>query len=36
MRFNTALMAQMTKGEVAAALTNLAKEEDAMMASVLK
>lgn len=36
MRFNTALMAQMTKGEVAAALANLAKEEDAVMASVLK
>ena len=36
MRFNTALMAQMSKGEVAAALTNLANEEDALMAAVLK
>jgi uncharacterized protein (DUF302 family) len=36
MRFNTGLMAQMTKGEVAAALTNLSKEEEALMASVLK
>lgn len=36
MRFNTTLMAQMSKGEVAAALTNLANEEDAMMATVLK
>lgn len=36
MRFNTGLMAQMTKGEVAAALTNLSKEEDAVMAAVLK
>ena len=36
MRFNTALMAQMSKGEVAAALGNLANEEDAMMAAVMK
>jgi uncharacterized protein (DUF302 family) len=36
MRFNTALMAQMSKGEVATALTNLANEEDALMAAVLK
>ncbi len=36
MRFNTALMAQMSKGEVAAALSNLANEEDAMMAAVMK
>lgn len=36
MRFNTALMAQMSKGEVAAALASLANEEEALMASVLK
>lgn len=36
MRFNTALMAQMTKGDVAIALTNLANEEEAMLAGVLK
>lgn len=36
MRFNTGLMAQMSQGEVAAALANLSKEEDAVMASVLK
>lgn len=36
MRFNTSLMAQMSQGEIAAALANLAKEEDAVMAAVLK
>lgn len=36
MRFNTTLMAQMSKGEVAAALTNLAHEENAMMDIALK
>jgi len=36
LRFNTGLMAQMSQGEVAAALANLAREEDAVMASVLK
>jgi uncharacterized protein (DUF302 family) len=36
MRFNTSLMAQMSQGEVAAALVNLAREEDALMASVMK
>ncbi len=36
MRFNTALMGDMAQGEVAAALNNLAKEEDAVMSVVLK
>jgi uncharacterized protein (DUF302 family) len=36
LRFNTELMAQMSQGEVAAALAKLAKEEDAVMAAVLK
>jgi uncharacterized protein (DUF302 family) len=36
MRFNTSLMAQLSQGEVAAALGNLAKEEDAVLATVLK
>lgn len=36
MRFNTSMLAQMTKGEVATALTNLANEEDAMLAPVFK
>jgi hypothetical protein len=36
MRFNTSLMAGMAQGEVATALTNLAKEEDALMSVVLK
>jgi uncharacterized protein (DUF302 family) len=36
MRFNTAMMAQMSKGEVATALTNLANEEEALLAAVLK
>lgn len=36
MRFNTSLMAGMAQGEVATALTNLAREEDALMSTVLK
>lgn len=36
MRFNTSLMAGMAQGEVATALSNLAKEEDALMRVVLK
>jgi uncharacterized protein (DUF302 family) len=36
MRFNTSMMAGMAQGEVAAALTNLAKEEEALMSTVLK
>lgn len=36
MRFNTGLMAQLSQGEVAAALANLAKEEDAVLAAVVK
>lgn len=36
MRFNTSLMAQMSQGEISAALANLAKEEEAVMAHVLK
>lgn len=36
MRFNTTLMAKMSKGEVATALINLAHEENAMMDSALK
>ena len=36
MRFNTSLMAQMSQGEVAVALANLAKEEDAVLGSALK
>ncbi len=36
MRFNTSLMAQMSQGGISAALTNLAKEEEAVMSSVLK
>jgi uncharacterized protein (DUF302 family) len=36
MRFNTALTAQMAKGEVAAALVSLAKEEDAIVAGVVR
>jgi len=36
MRFNTSLMAQLSQGEVAAALANLAKEEDAVLATVIK
>ena len=36
MRFNTALTAQMAKGDVATALSGLAREEDAMLAGVLR
>jgi len=36
MRFNTALIAQMAQGNVATALNNLAKEEDAVLAGVLR
>ncbi len=36
MRYNTALIAQMAKGEVATALNNLAKEEGAVMAGVVR
>lgn len=36
MRFNTALTAQAAKGDVATALTNLAREEDAIMAGVVR
>lgn len=36
MRFNTSLMAQLSQGGVATALANLAKEEDAVLATVLK
>ncbi len=36
MRFNTALTAQMAKGDVATALAALSKEEDAMLAGVLR
>lgn len=36
MRFNTGLMAQLSNGEVATALTNLAREEDAVLSTVLK
>jgi uncharacterized protein (DUF302 family) len=36
MRFNTTLTAQMAKGDVAIALANLAKEEDAVMAGVVR
>ncbi|HYP67005.1 MAG TPA: DUF302 domain-containing protein [Thiobacillaceae bacterium] len=36
MRFNTALTAKMAKGDVATALFNLAKEEDAIMAGVVR
>lgn len=36
MRFNTSLMTQPSQGEVATALANLSKEEDAVLASVLK
>lgn len=36
MRFNTSMMAGMAQGDVATALTNLAKEEDALMNTVLK
>jgi uncharacterized protein (DUF302 family) len=35
MRFNTPLIAQMAKGQVATALTNLNKEEEAVLAGVL-
>jgi uncharacterized protein (DUF302 family) len=36
LRFNTGLMAQMSQGEVASALASLAREEEAVMATVLK
>jgi len=36
MRFNTALTAQMAKGDVATALAALSKEEDAMLVGVLR
>jgi uncharacterized protein (DUF302 family) len=36
MRFNTSLMAEGAKGDVATALANLAREEDALMTAVLK
>ena len=36
MRFNTGLMAQLSNGEVATALANLAREEDAVLSTVLK
>ncbi len=36
MRFNTSLMAQLSNGEVASTLANLANEEDTVLASVLK
>ncbi len=36
MRFNTTLTAQMAKGEVATALSSLAKEEDAIMVEVIR
>jgi uncharacterized protein (DUF302 family) len=36
MRFNTALTAQMAKGDVATALAGLSREEDAILAGVLR
>jgi uncharacterized protein (DUF302 family) len=36
MRFNTALLAKMAKGDVAAALNNFDREEDAVMAGVIR
>jgi uncharacterized protein (DUF302 family) len=36
MRFNTSLVAQMAQGDVAAALSSLTREEDAVLAGVLR
>jgi uncharacterized protein (DUF302 family) len=36
MRFNTSLIGQMSKGDVAAAFNNISKEEEAIMAGVLR
>jgi hypothetical protein len=36
MRFNTPLIAQMAKGDLASALNNLNKEEDAVLAGVVR